>query len=170
MRAELNEWEQRNILEAERWAFGRRRLAPLSLGFIKQLHLKMFNETWVWAGKFRTSDKTIGVPWYDIQTALEELLRDTSYWLERGTYEIDIAAARFHHRLTYIHPFPNGNGRHARLITDVLLAARRRKRFDWGADLNQEGDARSRYIAALGAADGGDYDRLFEFLNLAART
>lgn len=164
--AELNEWEQTNILAGQAWALSRRNRAdPLTEAFVRAVHRRMFDETWRWAGTFRTSDKNIGVDWRQIGVRLKDLLDDTRYWLEHGTYPIDEIATRFHHRLVSIHPFANGNGRHARLITDCLLVRRGRAPFSWGrGDLVHAGAARDRYLAALRAADRGDIGPLLEFV------
>ena len=169
--AELNEWEQANIVQAELWAFSRSRGDVLSVPYIRELHKRMFGDTWRWAGKFRTTEKTIGVPSWQITDGLANLCDDARYWIDNRVFSIDEAAARFHHRLTFIHPYPNGNGRHARLMTDVLLATRGRPRFDWGRhNLHGTGDARDRYVAALRAAEDHDFDALFEFLELSVRS
>jgi Fic-DOC domain mobile mystery protein B len=167
-RGELNAWEQRNILKAEAWLLETRR-NPLSVSFTRELHKRMFDDTWEWAGKHRQSDTTIGSPWYEIPAKLTELIGDAEYWLRQTTYSIDEAAARLHHRLTSIHPFPNGNGRHARLMADVLLQRNGRERFAWGSDLEKKGAARDAYILALRAADQNNYQKLFTFLKLAQR-
>lgn len=120
---ELNEWERQNILEAAAWAFEPRNLNrhdPFSETYVRALHLRMFDQTWKWAGVYRTSEKNIGIPHYQIREALPILLGDARYWVERRTFEPDELAVRFHHRLVWIHPFANGNGRHARLIADVV--------------------------------------------------
>jgi Fic-DOC domain mobile mystery protein B len=167
---ELNEWEQANIVQAERWAFERKRKALLSVTFLLDLHRRMFGETWDWAGQTRTSEKTVGIRWYQIPEALANLCDDAKYWLENEVFGVDEAAARFHHRLTFIHPFPNGNGRHARLATDILLVSLGRPRFSWGlGDLRRVGDTRERYITALRAADDQDFKPLFGFLGLEER-
>ncbi len=170
-REELNAWEQQNILEAQRWALDHRHAEVLSIPFTRELHRRMFDKTWRWAGTFRKTDKNVGIAWHDIPSALTDLCRDVASWFENHTCSTDEAAARFHHRLTWIHPFPNGNGRLARLNTDVLLVARGRTSFDWGrGDLNREGDTRLRYVAALRAADKGGYEPLLAFLNLPHRS
>ena len=167
---ELNEWEQANIVQAERWAFRRKRKEVLSVPFMHELHRRMFGDTWNWAGQTRTSEKTVGIPWYQIAEASANLCADAEYWMDNMVYSVDEATARFHHRLTQIHPFPNGNGRHARLITDVLLWEHDRPRFTWGrSDLHRAGTDRERYIAALRAADAHDFSLLFEFLELEER-
>ncbi|MFN2382841.1 MAG: mobile mystery protein B [Gemmatimonadota bacterium] len=164
-RAELNAWEQANLLHAEPWAFGRRHPEILSLAFMKRLHRKMFGVTWKWAGAFRQTDRTIGVLWQDVQVAVLTLCRDVNFWIEHHTYDADELAARFHQRLTQIHPFPNGNGRHARWMTDLLRLETGHPRCSWGRqDLTSPSDVRSRYIAALRAADDGDLTPLLEFL------
>jgi len=125
----------------------------------------MFGDTWRWAGRYRTRDTNIGAAWERIPERVRELCGDASYQRAHGVYPVDAFVARFHHRLVQIHPFPNGNGRHARLIADLLLADAGRAAFTWGAaDLGADGGARAAYLAALRAADGGDYDPLLEFV------
>lgn len=164
LRAELNEAEQANILEAEEWAFGRKR-EVLDERFLKTLHKRMFGRVWRWAGEFRLTERNIGVDPYQVAIDLRNLLDDCRYWIEHGTYESDEIAARFHHRLVSIHPFPNGNGRHARLATDLLLAKRGQPRFSWGrVNLVNSGETRQDYVAALRAADNHDIDPLLAFV------
>jgi Fic-DOC domain mobile mystery protein B len=162
-RGELNAWEQANILKAEAWVFRRRRNV-LTVQFAMELHQRMFDETWTWAGKFRRSDKNIGVPWPTIPAALRDLLDDTQYWIDNITYALDESAARFHHRLVSIHPFPNGNGRHGRLMTDVLARSHGAQLFTWGRGHLAVGQARIAYLAALRQADKGSLDPLVEFM------
>lgn len=166
---ELNEWEQLNILQGEAWA-RKQRKEQLNEAFVRQLHKQMFGETWRWAGEFRKSDKNIGVDWLRIGVELKKLLDDTRYQADHGVFPPDEIAVRFHHRLVAIHPFPNGNGRHARLMADLLAERLGRPRFTWGsrslaaaAGLTDAGETRQHYIAALQAADGRDYAPLLAF-------
>jgi Fic-DOC domain mobile mystery protein B len=167
---DLDEWEQTNILEARGWLDGqlRRRRPPdvLSEGFSRTLHRRMFDQTWQWAGQFRTSDKNIGCPWQQVPMRLRQLLDNTAFQLSiEPPLPLDDMAARFHHALVLVHPFPNGNGRHARLMTDALLRARRAEPFSWGSrNLVGVGEARTRYIQALRAADQGDFEPLRVFV------
>ena len=168
-RRELNAWEQRNMVKADEWAFSRRRpLSPaniLTRNFVIDLHTRMFNETWEWAGQFRRSDKNIGVSWETILPALQNLLGDVDYWIPNKTYPEDEILASFHHRLVSIHPFPNGNGRHARLMTDVLAWSMGLKRPTWGqGDLSKAGRTRGLYLDALKQADRGNVGPLVAFL------
>lgn len=164
LRRELNEAEQANILEAEQWAFSRKRNV-LDERFLTDLHKRMFGRVWRWAGKFRHTERNVGVDPYRIATDLRKLLDDSRYWIEHNTYPLDEISARFHHRLVYIHPFPNGNGRHARLATDLLLAALGQSRFSWGrTSLVNPGETRHAYVVALRAADGRDIRPLLEFV------
>ena len=166
-REQLNEWEQRNILEAEQWAFSQRRTRILSADFVRALHRRMFDRTWKWAGSFRTTDKNIGVPAHQIPTALRNGLDDAEYWLENEIFPIPEAAVRLHHRLVSVHPFPDGNGRHARLAADVLLFNLNQLRLDWGGTgLDSSGPKREAYITALKAADAGNFNPLLQFLGL----
>lgn len=167
-REELNRWEHDNIARADA-KFARRRLAAedlLSEAFLRKLHREMFDTVWNWAGRIRTTEKNIGVAPERVAVALRDLCEDTKTWIAYATYTPDEIAARFHHRLVAIHPFPNGNGRHARFATDLLLEkALDRPRFTWGgADLARHDDPRGRYLAALRAADGGEYAPLLAFV------
>lgn len=165
-RYELDRWEQDNITEAETWAFKRKPKDLLSLDFVIKLHKRMFGNVWKWAGEFRKRGKNIGVDWWVIGSAVKNLLEDVKIWIEENVYEPDEIAARFHHRLVSIHPFANGNGRHARLMADLLLVhVFNLPRFSWGSEnLVQTGDCRKLYIAALKAADRHDYSLLMEFV------
>ena len=164
MRHELNEAEQVNIFEAEEWAFSRKR-DVLNEAFLLGLHKRMFGQVWKWAGKIRTTERNIRVPAYRIGIDLNQLLGDVKYWIEHNTYEPDEIAYRFHHKLVFIHPFPNGNGRHARMATDLLLKSLGRERFSWGSEnLVDANTTRAQYVAALRAADGHDYGLLKDFV------
>ena len=164
LRRELNEAEQANILEAEQWASARRRDA-LSEDFLKSLHKRMFGRVWRWAGQFRRTERNIGVDPMHIAIKLRELLDDCRFWIAHATYPPNEIAARFHHRLVLIHPFANGNGRHGRLATDLLLAALGQPRSSWGsANLVDANETRKAYVKALRAADNRDISLLLEFL------
>ncbi len=160
---ELNAWEERNILVAQDWAFKQKEL--LSIDFIKSLHEHMFNETWKWAGKFRTTEKNIGIQWPQIPTKVKELCDNTQYQLEHATYPKDEVALRLHHGLTWIHAFPNGNGRHARLIADLLIVQQGGARFSWGMhqNLQKASSVRKQYIESLKLADHGSFSQLLTF-------
>ncbi|HWM65346.1 MAG TPA: mobile mystery protein B [Steroidobacteraceae bacterium] len=165
LQRELNEYEEANILEAAEWLFGRRRGDPLDERFIHTVHGRMFNQTWRWAGEARRSDKNIGVRWYEIPVHLNQMLGDVRVQIEHNAYTPAEIAARYHHRLVAIHVFPNGNGRHARLMADLLLMQLEGRRFEWGREsLTAANELRARYIAALRAADAGDCQPLLTFL------
>jgi len=163
---ELNEWERENILYAREWATKDRASAVdvVSDSYIRKLHEKMFDQTWKWAGQYRNTEKNIGVPFHEIREQLGGLVGDVRYWIENQTYSADEIAIRFHHRLVQIHPFPNGNGRHARLIADLLVMKLGQPSFTWGArDLVKAGEARAKYLEAIRAADDGDIKLLLIF-------
>jgi Fic-DOC domain mobile mystery protein B len=164
LRHELNDAEQANILEAEVWASSRKR-EVLSERFLDNLHKRMFQRVWRWAGERRQSNKNIGVDAYLIPQDIRQLLDDCRYWIENDTYDPDEIGTRFHHRLVFIHPYPNGNGRHARLATDLLLVALGRPQFSWGrVDLVDASETRHAYIDALRAADNHDIGPLLVFV------
>lgn len=159
-RRELNDAEQENIARGQDWALKSRR-DPLSEKFITDLHKRMLGDVWRWAGKFRKSERNLGIPFYEIPAALRQLLDDTKAWIDYKSYPPDEIAVRFHHRLVQIHPFPNGNGRHSRLMADLLIMRLGGERFTWGsANLQAAGDVRRRYITALQAADNHDFGPL----------
>jgi Fic-DOC domain mobile mystery protein B len=164
---ELNEFERANILVAYDWALAPRNIRrqdPLTEPYLRDLHRRMFDQTWKWAGLYRTTEKNIGIVHYQIRDVLGALLGDARYWLEHQTFPPDETAIRFHHRLVSIHPFANGNGRHARLIADVLARTQDKPVFTWGgADIVPQGDFRRRYIDALQAADKNDIKPLLVF-------
>ena len=120
-RGELDRWEQDNINEALAWVDSHKPKDILNEAFMKRLHKRMYGNVWKWAGTFRQSDKNIGVSWRMIPNDLKHLCDDVRYWIENQTFNDDEITARFHHRLVKIHLFPNGNGRHARLMADLLL-------------------------------------------------
>ena len=167
--AELNAWELHNIVAGERWAYGRRHTRLLTPEFVQRLHRKMFGNTWRWAGGWRPTEKNIGIAPELIPVRMHELLDGVRAQIEECGYPLREIAARCHHRMVQIHPFPNGNGRLARTYTDLLLANHDEPRFTWGdGDLLAAGAARERYIAALRSADARDYGPLLKFLGVKA--
>jgi Fic-DOC domain mobile mystery protein B len=163
---ELNEWERENILQAREWSIGDRTSPKdmVSGEYVRKLHLKMFDQTWNWAGQYRRTDKNIGIPFHEIRESLAALLGDARYWIENRTFSPDGTAVRLHYRLVAIHPFPNGNGRHARLMADVLVLKLGRPAFTWGStNLIKRGESRARYLEVIRTADNGDLQPLLAF-------
>lgn len=167
--AELNLLERANILEARRWLFApRRKLTSADLLdhlFVRELHKRMFRRVWRWAGKIRQNELNLGVPIPEITPRLATLLDDTKAWLEFESYPPDEVCVRLHHGLVAIHPWRNGNGRHARLLADRLAAALERPTFTWGggAELTATGNTRNQYLSALKSADQYDFEKLNQF-------
>jgi Fic-DOC domain mobile mystery protein B len=163
---ELNQVEQSNILQAAAWASGRSFPHLLTDNALRQIHKRMFGDVWRWAGTYRKSVKNIGVLPTVIPIEVRQWCEDTRYWIENKTHGWDEIGARFHHRLVAIHPFPNGNGRHARFVTDLLLTTHGQKPFTWGnAGHRVETESiRNRYLASLKAADNHDFKPLLEFV------
>jgi Fic-DOC domain mobile mystery protein B len=166
-REELDEFEQQNIETAITWLSGQNIKLDcfLSEKFLKELHFKMFNEVWNWAGKFRLSDKNIGVNWNIIGPEIKKLLDDTKYWVENRTFSNEEIALRLKHRLVFIHPFPNGNGRCSRLLADTMMEKIFKQAiFSWGGiAFSSVVEKRADYIKALQFADKGDYTLLLKF-------
>ncbi|MES2832060.1 MAG: mobile mystery protein B [Pseudomonadota bacterium] len=165
-KGDLNDWEQENILRAVRWLKRIRSPDVLSEGFCRTLHSKMFDMTWAWAGTFRKSDKNIGCDWNQIGVKLAQLFGNTRWWIDNSVFPPDEIAARFHRDLVWIHPYPNGNGRHSRMMADALLRSMGQPIFSWGggSNLTSANEVRARYLAALRAADQGDYRLLLTFV------
>ncbi len=168
-RAELDEVEQRNIEEAIRWTLERRkRFTPneiLTEQFVIELHKRMYGEVWEWAGSFRKTNKNIGVDKFQISIELRTLLEDCSFWITNKTFSEEEIAIRFKHRIVVIHCFPNGNGRHSRLMADIIIEKVFRKPvFTWGSQsLIRKNSLRSAYLEALREADNGNMKQLIEF-------
>ncbi len=166
-RGELDEFEQLNIEEAKVWLLKTKLNIEriVSEEFIKELHTKMFGTVWKWAGTYRNSNKNIGVDKFEIPTQVRLLLDNTKYWIENKTFSENEIAIRFSHRLVQIHLFPNGNGRHSRLIADILINKGFGKvEFTWGStNLTAAGDTRTTYLNALRKADEGNFTDLITF-------
>jgi len=165
-RSELDQLEQTNIESGLRW-LARQRADVLTDDFVVTLHKRLFSDVWDWAGSFRRTGKNIGVDPIHISVELRKLMDDAQYWAKQKTYPPSEAAARLHHRLVYVHPFPNGNGRHARIMADTVLdRIYNAKAIDWagGHDLQKMNNRRTTYIAALKAADRGDMAPLMAFI------
>jgi Fic-DOC domain mobile mystery protein B len=164
---ELDEFEQLNIEKAVEWTIhaNLKRERILTEKFIKDLHRKMYGDLWKWAGKFRRTEKNIGIQWIQIGIELKNLLDDTNYWIEHGTFSPEEIAIRFKHRIVSIHCFPNGNGRHSRMMADIIMESIFEKElFSWHqSTLMKEKAVRAAYIASLKKADEGDIGPLIQF-------
>ena len=166
-REELDEFEQNNIEEANMWVLKNKFTIEklMTEPFIRNLHKRMYGKVWSWAGEFRNTNKNIGVDKWQISTALRSLLDDTLFWVENKIYAPDEIAIRFKHRLVSIHCFPNGNGRHSRLMADIIIDKIYNKNmFTWGAqNLGRQSKTRENYLIAVRKADKNEYTELLEF-------
>jgi len=166
-RGELDEFEQQNIEEAVQWTL-ERSFKPDTIfteDFVRLVHKRMYANVWKWAGAFRNTNKNIGTDKWQISAELRNLLDDLSYWHQNNVYPPDEIALRFKHRLVSIHCFANGNGRHSRLMADIIIEKIYRKPvFTWGTtNLYNKSNARLAYLTALRSADKGDYSLLLAF-------
>ena len=164
---ELDEFEQLNIEKAVEWTI-HTNLKPkniLTEKFIKDLHKKMYGDVWKWAGEFRRTEKNIGIPWTKIELELKNLLDDTKYWIENKTFSPEEIAIRFKHRIVSIHCFPNGNGRHSRMMADIIIESIfGNEIFSWHqSNMVKANEIRKEYINALKEADNGNVEPLIEF-------
>ena len=166
-RGELDEFEQANIEKAVEWSL---RTNPsiqkiLTVQFVKEVHKKMFGEVWGWAGKFRKTNKNIGVDKHQIEQELRKLMDDCKFWIDHSVYPEDEIAIRFKHRIVKTHPFPNGNGRHSRLCADILIHKGFKKEiFSWGANnTSDQSETRTKYLKAIYEADNGNIMPLIIF-------
>ncbi len=167
-RAELDEFEQQNIEEAVQWTL-MRNFKPAEIfseRFVRELHKRMYGNVWGWAGQFRKTNKNLGVDKWEIGIELKKLLADVTYWVEHNTYRPDEIAVRFTHRLVSIHCFSNGNGRHSRLMADIVIEkVFKQPHFTWGAgNITDNGEARKAYLKAVKAADTCDFEPLMAFV------
>jgi Fic-DOC domain mobile mystery protein B len=166
-KGELDEFEQRNIEEAMQWVFGRKFKVKdvFTDQFIRKIHKRMYGEVWAWAGEFRKTDKNMGIDKYQIPLAVKILCDDAFFWVDNETYPPDEIAVRFKHRIVSIHCFPNGNGRHSRLMGDIIIEKLYgQEPFSWGAgNISEAGDSRNTYLQAVKSADQGEYAPLLAF-------
>jgi Fic-DOC domain mobile mystery protein B len=167
-RSDLNEAEQENIVKGAVWARRQRGVKALDLlndEYAKTLHKQMFGEVWKWAGAYRHHEIDLGIAPHRIAADMPNMFDDARYWVENNTYPPDEIAVRLHHRLTQIHPFTNGNGRHARMMVDLLIERLGGKPFSWGGgSLADVGTLRTKYVDALKGADGHDIGTLLAFV------
>lgn len=164
---ELDEFEQLNIEKAVEWTIYTK-FKPANIlteKFIKSLHKRMYGDVWKWAGEFRQTEKNIGIPWFQIGIELKKLLHDTTYWIENKIFSAEEISIRFKHRLVSIHCFPNGNGRHSRMMADIIIESIFDKEiFSWHqSNMVKADDNRKAYIDALKKADHGNIEPLIKF-------
>lgn len=168
-RADLNTVESANILKAVPWASNQARLhgpdAIFEYGFAFELHRRMFGDVWRWAGRQRRLVTNLGCAPEHITSEMTVTLDDLRYWHHNAVFVSDEIACRAHRRLVKTHPFPNGNGRHTRLMADLYLISIGREPFTWGAgaNLSETTTMRRTYLDALIEADGDDYRPLIMF-------
>lgn len=163
---QLNEFEQTNINEALQWLNSKRKINNLlSEEFMIQLHKRMLGMVWKWAGQFRRIETNIGIDWTRISLEIRILIDDVNFWVEHQTYMPEEIAIRFKHRLVSIHCFPNGNGRHSRIMADLIaFHVFGLEKFSWGpSSLVESSEQRKTYLKALQLADNGDYSQLLKF-------
>src|SRR5690606_6205419 len=164
---EVDEFEQLNIEEAMQWVLSRKfKVGQIfTENFIRELHQRMFGNVWSWAGRFRKTEKNIGVEKHQISTQLKILCDDALFWVENNSFPPQELAIRFKHRLVSIHCFPNGNGRHSRLMADIIIEKIFNEQpFTWGfKNISKPGEVRAAYLKALKQADHNSYQLLLEF-------
>ncbi len=164
---ELDEHEQLNIEKAIEWTIKTKFKNDqiLTEKFIKALHKKMFVNVWSWAGEFRKSEKNLGVTWIKIGIELRALLEDTKYWIENKIFSNEEIAIRFKHRLVNIHCFPNGNGRHSRIMADIIMQSIFGvEPFTWNhSNMVKADQTRKNYISAIREGDNGNIQPLIDF-------
>ena len=166
-RADLNAAEQQNIAKALRSARWSRLTTKELLDdlALRRLHRAMFGDVWKWAGDYRLTERNIGCDPFSIAVKVRDLCEDAKYWFAGTHMSHDEAGCQLHHSLVAIHPFSNGNGRHSRAVTDLLMRSVGEPAFTWGStNLIDAANVRSRYITALRDADRGDVRALLGFV------
>lgn len=165
---DLNHVEVENIATATSKYLLKSVNAPqewFNVPFLQKIHREMFSNVWDWAGKFRTTQTSPGVKPYQIYGAIAHLCEDVQFWcVEKNNFTPIEQAAKIHHRLVFIHPFTNGNGRFSRLVSDRYLKAIKHPFPNWPIDLDKDGHHRKRYIGTLREADVGNYEPFILFM------
>lgn len=161
-RAQLSAVEGPNIVSGKQATLtSRKSRVPnmLSVEYLRELHSRMFNDVWDWAAQIPSTELqnefAASVP--GIRPQLSILYADAiEYWLNDKRMTPEEFAVRVHHRVVKIHPFRNGNGRHSRLLADLLLSENfGLETFTWGgsAQLGAGDLYRQPYLEGLKAAD-----------------
>ncbi len=164
---ELDELEDQNIQDGMRWLSRQKTCDYLDTMFLDKLHKELFGNVWKWAGIHRTSMVNLSkIDRFQIRVELKSLFDDVKAWIEFGRSDWDEIAAEFHHRLVSIHPYPNGNGRTARIMTEYLLKRNDKDVPSWMHSMNDRPkDRRALYINSLKNADKGNYSDLIKFIS-----
>ena len=168
--ADLSAAESENVLKATTKRLGRRNNPKrqwLTEELIRTVHAEMYGEVWEWAGRYREVELNIGVAHHRIREEIKKLCDDVRFRDSAATAPPSILerACRLHHRLAWIHPFRNGNGRHARLISDMHLHAHGLPLPVWPSeDIARKGGVCGDYLAALRAGDKDDFAPLIGLL------
>lgn len=165
-RADLNDAEGANVVSGMLWAareIRKKEVVVTCDAFLRKLHEQMFGRVWEWAGRYRLTERNIGVAPHQIAMQLRQLFDNAGAWQEFKTYPLDEQAARLHHQLTLIHPFPNGNGRSSRLMADLFLQSRGEQPFSWGPAPHNSA-VRKSYLQAVREADAGNWQPLLGFV------
>jgi Fic-DOC domain mobile mystery protein B len=166
-RGDLDIAEGNNIASGMIWAESRvrRGIEIANQEFLSELHLQLFGKVWNWAGHYRRTERSIGIDPPQIPIELKQLFDDVAAWREFNSYPLDEQAARLYHRLTWIHPFPNGNGRTSRAMANLFLVSNGSEAFSWGGNLELgPHEIRARHLHAVRAADGHDLAPLLAFV------
>jgi Fic-DOC domain mobile mystery protein B len=167
-RGQLEEIERMSIHAARVWAMraaASNEEQVLTEEFSRELHRRMFAGIWRGAGRYRTAREDAGWDPEKIPEGMRMILDDAEGWLRFATYPVHEAAVRLHHRIRCVRPWSDGNGNHARLMADVLVASQQEEPLTWGlrSCAGQAPKARERYREATRAADRGDMAPLLEF-------
>lgn len=151
------------VTETEAWTSAQKS-SVFDERVLKALHKKMFGHIWHWAGEFRLSQDRRGADFFLIPGELGRLTLECANWAGERAYPPDTIAVQWFFGLVRIRPFLDGNARHARLATDLLLARLGRPPFTWGmvAGLTR-GDAGEAYDSALMEAKDGNMGPLLKF-------
>jgi len=161
--ADLNAAEAENIRKATLKYLGARpsrRWARFDVPWMRKLHREMFGEVWKWAGSLRKHETNIGAPPRQIEIGLHSLAEDLKAWEQSGMSPVE-QSVRLHHGAVRLHPFPNGNGRWARMLANIWLRLHGEAPIEWPeATIGAASVVRNEYLRAVRAADRGDLTKL----------
>lgn len=169
----LNEQEALGVARVERYLLEEFDFpVDLSVGLLQNLHRRAFGHLYDWAGHWRTQVPNVGAylppPANRVPQLLYEFIdelrhRQTQLPDARSAEDVAAFLAYAHHRLVAIHPFTNGNGRTARLFTNLLA-------YNYGyQDVvlyhRENGEDRTQYLQAIRQADGYDLGPLLALIS-----
>ena len=165
----LDEAEAEGIIRAENLLYDLPEETDFTVALLLDLHRAAFGRVYEWAGQCRRSNPNVGSflppPFQQVPTLLYQFADEVQHRQRLVGTEAELAAllAYAHHRFVSVHPFTNGNGRTARLLTNFL--AFRHGYQELALYHRAACTDREAYLTAIKAGNSGDYRELEQLIS-----